>query len=147
MSSICLIAAHDPWFIQLLRIYSEECDFKVVQAFEGQDVIPVVHEHRPSVILLQIDLPGQIKGKEILQTLQADELASPIPVIVFSWQGSSEEEFAGVENQLQEPVTYETFVEALEKAGVLPLKGRLSARAVNSSGLQSSAGRKSKIRK
>ena len=47
MLRTCLIAAHDPWFIQLLRVYSEESGFRVVQAYEGQDVLPVIHQNLP----------------------------------------------------------------------------------------------------
>lgn len=133
MLPTCLLAAHDPWFIQLLRIYSEESGFRVVQAFEGQDVIPVVYEQHPAVILLQIDLPGQIKGQEILQSLKKDELARQIPILVFSWQGAAEDELDGVVTQLQEPVTYEAFVDALKKARVLHEgKTQAGARPLNS---------------
>ncbi len=120
MPQTCLIAAHDPWFIQLLRVYSEESGFRVVQAYEGQDVLPLVLQEKPATVLLQIDLPGQVKGREVLRLLKRDPTASRIPVLAFSWQDQADA--SDIEDivtaHLQEPVTYKAFVEALAKAGV-----------------------------
>ena len=124
MPSTCLIAAHDPWFIQLLRIYSEESGFRVVQVYEGQEVLPMVLQENPVAVFLQADLPGQLKGWEVLRSLKADHLTNNIPVLVFSWlgHGASEDPLVGpldgAAAHLQEPVTYEIFQDALHKAGV-----------------------------
>jgi CheY-like chemotaxis protein len=118
MPQTCLIAAHDPWFIQLLRIYTEETGLRVTQVFEGQDILPMIHRETPVVILLQMDLPGQIKSLEVLQSLKNDPTTCHIPVLVFSWQGMVEGLIEGTATHLQEPVTYEAFVEALKKVGI-----------------------------
>ncbi len=118
MPQTCLIAAHDPWFIQLLRIYSEESGLQVTQVFEGQDVIPMIHNENPVVVLLQMDLPGHVKSLEVLKSLKQDPATSHIPVLVFSWQGGVEELVEGTATHLQEPVTYDAFVDALRKVGV-----------------------------
>jgi DNA-binding response OmpR family regulator len=118
MQKICLIAAHDPWFIQLLKIYSEEFGFGVVQAFDAQEVIgKALHEH-PAIIFLQLDLPGSIKGSDMLKMLRLDAQTKQIPVFVFSWQGSQEEVVEGATAHLVEPITYEIFVDALQAAGL-----------------------------
>lgn len=122
MALTCLIAAHDPWFIQLLRIYSEESGFRVVQVYEGQDVLPMVHQEHPAAVIMQADLPGKLKGWEVLRSLQEDPQLHDIPVLVFSWQGHNSD--GGTEwmdsaaAHLQEPVTFEGFQDALQKAGV-----------------------------
>jgi DNA-binding response OmpR family regulator len=118
MLQTCLIAAHDPWFIQLLKAYSEESGFRVVQAFESQDVLPIIQAEKPVVIFLQIDLPGQVQSKDVLHLVKAEPAMSNIPVLVFSWQGNECGDIQGATAQLQEPVTYEAFIEALNKAGI-----------------------------
>lgn len=119
MPRTCLIAAHDPWLLQLLRVYTEESGFRVVQAHEGQDVLPMIEKEIPAAILLQVDLPGQIKGLELLKVLQKNPLANRIPVLAFSWQGEGDSEMANEASAfLQEPVTYESFIEALRKLGI-----------------------------
>jgi CheY-like chemotaxis protein len=118
MLQTCLIAAHDPWFIQLLRIYTEESGLRVTQVFEGQDIIPTIRTENPVVILLQMDLPGQIRSLEVLNAIKNDPTMAHIPVLVFSWHGTVEGLAEGAATHLQEPVNYETFVDALKKVGV-----------------------------
>ena len=123
MPLTCLIAAHDPWFIQLLRIYSEESGLRVVQVYEGQEVLPMIHQEKPVAVFLQADLPGKIKGWEVLRCIQTDPLACQVPVLVFSWlaqidAGAPASILAAAAAHLQEPVTYETFQDALKKVGI-----------------------------
>lgn len=120
MPHTCLIAAHDPWFIQLLRIFSEESGVRVVQAFEGQDVLPLALQEKPTIVFLQIDLPGQVMGREVLRLLKRNAATAQIPVFAFSWrtQERLDEIIGDITGFLQEPITYEAFVDALAKAGV-----------------------------
>lgn len=120
MPQTCLIAAHDPWFIQLLRIYTEECGLRAVQAYEGQDVLPMIRQEHPVAVLLQVDMPGQVKGWELLHILKEDPSSGKIPVLVFSWQNTENASQLAREAAayLQEPVTYEAFLDALHKVGI-----------------------------
>jgi len=120
MPHTCLIAAHDPWFIQLLRIFSEESGVRVVQAFEGQDVLPLALQEKPAIVFLQIDLPGQVMGQEVLKLLKRNSATAQIPVFAFSWRAQErlDEIIGDITGFLQEPITYEAFVDALTKAGV-----------------------------
>ena len=120
MPQTCLIAAHDPWFIQLLRIYTEESGFRVVQAHESQDVLPLILLERPVAVLLQGDLPGQVKGWDLLKTLRRNPAIEGIPILLFSWQNNDSlaDLTDGAAAYLQEPVTYEAFLDALRKVGI-----------------------------
>lgn len=132
MSQTSLIVAHDPWFIQLLRIYTEEIGLRVAQAFEGQDVLPMVQRDPPAVILLEEDLPGKVKSMELLKELRADPVAGRLPILIFSWRGQeySKEMLRDATIHLQAPITYETFVDALKSAGVdLPAEMRPQVRS------------------
>lgn len=155
MPQTCLIAAHDPWFIQLLRIYSEESGFRVLQVYEGQDVLPMVLSEKPAAVLLQIDLPGQIKGRDVLHLLKRDPATCRVPVLAFSWQAQDEVEDLEeiVAAHLQEPVTYEAFSEALERAGVdchrrtRPVESKNNADKSNSSNANQKSNRVKSRRK
>jgi CheY-like chemotaxis protein len=119
MSETFLIAAHDPWLLQLLRVYTEESGFRVVQAHEGQDVLPMVEKEVPTAILLQADLTGRLKGSELLHELQTNPKTHCIPVIAFYWPNEGEGELGNSEvTFIQEPITYETFLNALLKLGI-----------------------------
>jgi CheY-like chemotaxis protein len=120
MSETCLIVAHDPWFIQLLRIYTEEIGYHVSQAYEGQDVLPIVRRNLPDFILVEEDLPGKVKTADLLYALRAEPAIQSLPILVFSWQGQGIDkdmtQFAT--SHLQAPITFESFVEALKDAGI-----------------------------
>jgi DNA-binding response OmpR family regulator len=119
MPRACLLAAHDPWLIQLLRAYTEEYGFRVEQAYETQEVLPIACKKRFSAILLQGDLPGHITGGELLQILYQSPVTHLIPVLVFDWRPESlKHQVIGGPAFLEEPVTYAEFVEALQKAGI-----------------------------
>ncbi len=119
MPRTCLIAAYDPWLLQLLRAFTEESGFRAVQVHEAQDVLPMIQREEPAAILLQIDLPGLVMGRDLLQALNQNPQANHIPVLAFSWQYEGNHDLpCGVTAYLQEPVTYDAFVDALQKAGI-----------------------------
>lgn len=124
-----LIAAHDPWFLQLLRIYAEESGFKAVQVHEGQDILPMIRQEQPVALLLQIDLPGQLRSWEVLKKLHEERQACHIPVLAFTWhdQALPEEAMQSITMHLQEPVTFDMFVDALQKLGLNPTRPDWSA--------------------
>jgi DNA-binding NtrC family response regulator len=123
MTETCIIAAHDPWFIQLLRMYVEECGFTVVHAYESQDILPLIHKGKPAVVIMQADLPGRIAGWDALYLIKADPVASHIPFLIFAWRSYGLRQLhnntvEGTVTLLVEPVTFDSFKEALQKAGV-----------------------------
>lgn len=121
MSQSCLIAAHDPWLIQLLRVFAHGSGFDVVQAYEGQEVLPIARQYRPVVVLLQMDLAGQLRGWEVPQELKTTPDTQKIPILAFSWTGQNFTEIPGTDTvtYIQEPVTYEAFIGALTKLGII----------------------------
>ncbi len=120
LSQACLIVAHDPWFIQLLRIYSEEIGLRVLQAYDGQDVLPVVHRESPVVILMEEDLPGKIKTLDLLRALREDPVSKALPVLVFSWRNQvyRQDYLPYAATFLEAPITFEVLVAAVREAGV-----------------------------
>lgn len=123
MPQTILIAAHDPWFLQLLRVYTAESGFQAVEVYEGRDVLPKIQEILPAAVLLQIDLPGEMLGWDVLHAIKANAATCRIPVLVFTYHDhpSAPGIPEGADGQLQEPVSYETFVDALRRAGLNPL--------------------------
>jgi DNA-binding response OmpR family regulator len=124
MLSTVLIAAHDPWFLQLLRMYTEESGFRAVQVDEGQDVLPMVRQENPIAVLLQVDLPGHLKGWDVLKVLHDEKGVCMIPVLLFTWHDQTlpKDVLASVAAHLQEPIAFETFVDTLQKIGLKPTR-------------------------
>jgi CheY-like chemotaxis protein len=120
MTETCLIAAYDPWVIQLLRVFTEESGFSVVQAFEGKEVLPLVQQTQPRVILLEAELPGSPRGRDLINALTTDPFAQRVPVLIFSWQNQTGTKMQTQDSHiyLHEPVSYDDFVGALQKVGI-----------------------------
>jgi len=123
MSTSCLIAANDPWFIQLIKAYALETGLRVIQAHEGQDVLPLIQVEHPAAVFLQADLPGKIQSKDIIKDIRRNAETNRTLVYVFSSElSSSEDEFDECEAiLLEEPVTFDTFQSTLHKTGLLNL--------------------------
>jgi CheY-like chemotaxis protein len=121
MSRICLIGEADPFIARLLRRFAEESGLDVVRAGAGQEVLELARQVHPAVIILEVDLPGQLRGWQAAQALEADPELCGIPVITCSWGPETEartylNEAAG---HLQKPeLHYNDFVAALRRAGI-----------------------------
>jgi CheY-like chemotaxis protein len=57
--------------------------WRVVEAANGRDVLPLVEAHSPDVIVMDLSMPG-IDGWELTQRLKADEASAHVPIIVLT---------------------------------------------------------------
>ena len=122
MDKTCLIAEHDPWDLQLLRLHAERLGFSVVHVFEAQDVLPAASQTRPEIIILETDLPGKLACQDIVCSLQSDPATSQVAIVLFLHSGERLADQARPTRVycLQKPATYETLRSAFEQAGVIP---------------------------
>lgn len=112
MTRKCVIGESDPFIIQLLTRFAKESEMEVVSTQVGQDVVELAHQVKPEVIIIDVELPGKMRGWEVVQVLKADQETCDIPVITCSWQ----REAAG---HLQKPeLHYDDFIAALRAVGV-----------------------------
>jgi twitching motility two-component system response regulator PilH len=122
MTKTILIAAQSPGTIYLLRRYAEESGYRVVQADQDGDMLPIVKQVQPAVVLLELETLNPV-GWQILDQLTVDDATSVIPVIVCSWAEvelhdappALVERAAGY---LQKPVLYNDFLAALGELGL-----------------------------
>ena len=70
--------------------------FSVVSVFDGAKALESIKAERPSIVLLDIILPG-VGGFEILQKLKQDDSTKSIPVLILSNLGSKEEMQRGID--------------------------------------------------
>jgi CheY-like chemotaxis protein len=121
MAKTCVIGEADPFIGRLLRRFAEESGLQVSRAELGQDVLELVHQAKPDVLILEPELPGQMRGWEAVRALQINPAWRDIPVIVCSWLTEAEARalIADVSGYLQKPdLHYPDFVAVLKQAGV-----------------------------
>ena len=65
---------------KILRDLLTSADFEVTEAEDGESGLAAAAEHRPDLILMDIQLPG-LDGYEATRRLKADAVLHAIPVI------------------------------------------------------------------
>jgi CheY-like chemotaxis protein len=129
MRPTCLIAETDPFIAALLDRFAEVSDLTPQHVGIGQDVADTARRLRPAVIILDVELPGKLRGWEAASQLRSDPELRNIPIIACSWLACSEaQSIAGpAAGYLQKPdLHYEDFLAALRQAG---LPGRADSHA------------------
>lgn len=87
----------------------------------SQDVLALVRECDPAVVILDAELPGGLLGWEAIRSLRAESKTSMLPVISCSWvsKAKATDLMGPLAGHLQKPdLFYEDFLIALQNAGV-----------------------------
>jgi two-component system OmpR family response regulator len=80
---VVLVVEDDRDIRGLLRRRIERLGHDVVEAATGEAALELAREHRPMLVMLDIQLPG-IDGWEVLRRLRDDDEFGDIPVMVVS---------------------------------------------------------------
>lgn len=85
-----LIVDDTPVNLELLEVILEDAGYEVRTAISGEGALRAVEAELPSLILLDIMMPG-INGYETCRRLKADERTAAIPVIFLSAKSGNED--------------------------------------------------------
>jgi len=109
-----LVIDDDPAACELMRRVCAREGFDVVTAGSGEEGLRLAREKRPSVITLDVVMPG-IDGWTVLKTLKSDAELSAIPVIMISISDEKNRGLAlGAANYLVKPVDRDLLAGALD---------------------------------
>jgi CheY-like chemotaxis protein len=119
MRSICLIAEDTQPVIYLLQTYVKMCGLEALIAVEGEQVFNIARQNRIAVIILNHELPGRVRGWDVLIALKADPDLCNIPVITYQMDESRQvHQDAEADACLQMPLLFDSFRETLVQIGV-----------------------------
>lgn len=121
MKRSCIIAEANPFMTRLLQRFAEQKGLDVINVQVGQDVLELAHWENTAVIILDPELPGKMRGWEVVRQLREKAETRAIPIIACSWMDETAlGELAGElnGNLLKPEIHYEDFVSALKRAGV-----------------------------
>ena len=97
----------------------ESFGFTVLQAFTAEEGLESALKQIPSLILMDISLPG-INGLEATRLLKQDHATSNVPVVAVTahaMEGHKEEALeAGCDDYLTKPIDAESVYKAIDKA-------------------------------
>ena len=121
MTRTCLIAEADPFIARLLQRFAEESDLLSVRVTTGQEIMPLVQRLSPDVLVVEPELPGEIRGWEAVRTMRSSGALGSMAVISCSWLDKAEScrLIGDVAWHLQKPdLCHGDFTTALAAAGV-----------------------------
>ena len=91
--------------------------YRTLQTRNGLDALKIAREHRPNLILMDIQLP-EISGLEVTKWLKDDEELRDIPVIAvtaFAMKGDEERiRQGGCEAYISKPISVPRFIETIK---------------------------------
>jgi hypothetical protein len=112
MPLTCLIVAHDPWFIQLIRLFADEFGFQTIQSCDGADILPAIQ-------FISSNLPGKLNYHEIVNKVREDQRSGNLVILFIHPQALALDQkmVRLIDGELNEPFSYDAFCSALWKTG------------------------------
>jgi len=117
MSKTVLIVEDNELNMKLFNDLLETRGCHIVQTRSGVEAVELARQHRPDLILMDIQLP-EVSGLQVTQWLKDDEELRAIPVIAvtaFAMKGDEEKMLqGGCEAYLSKPISVAKFFETVD---------------------------------
>jgi PAS domain S-box-containing protein len=101
------------------RILDRAGAIELIPAMQGLLAVDLAAQHRPDVVLLDLDLPD-IRGDEVLRRLKRDERTAKIPVLILSADATGAQvarlERLGIDAYLTKPLDIARFLDTIKAA-------------------------------
>ena len=118
MTKKVLIVEDNELNMKLFHDLLEAQGYETLQTREGLQALSIAREHRPDLILMDIQLP-EISGLEVTKWLKEDDDLSHIPVVAvtaFAMKGDEERiREGGCEAYLSKPISVGKFIETVRR--------------------------------
>jgi CheY-like chemotaxis protein len=90
-----LVADDEPSVRMLVQATIDADGYNVIEATDGNEAWSLIQEHRPSLVLLDVRMPGQT-GLEILRAIKAEPDLTAIKVILLTASAQESDINAGL---------------------------------------------------
>ncbi len=104
--------------MKLFHDLLEAHGYHILQTKNGKDALRLAREHRPDLILMDIQLP-EISGLEVTKLIKSDDNLSQIPVVAvtaFAMKGDEEKiREGGCEAYIAKPISVAHFIETVQR--------------------------------
>ncbi|MFV0297839.1 MAG: response regulator [Hyphomicrobiaceae bacterium] len=113
-----LIVEDNELNMKLFHDLLEAHGYETIQTRNGRDALDLAREHRPSLILMDIQLP-EVSGLEVTKWIKDDEALCDIPIIAvtaYAMKGDEERiRQGGCEAYISKPITIAPFLETVRR--------------------------------
>jgi two-component system cell cycle response regulator DivK len=118
MKKTALIVEDNALNLKLMRDLLEASDIATLQTKDGTRALEMVREHRPDIILMDIQLPD-VSGLDVTRQLKADPELCDIPIIAvtaLALRGDEERVLeAGCDAYISKPISVAKFLAEVKK--------------------------------
>ncbi len=118
MSKSVLIVEDNELNMKLFNDLLEAHGYTTLKTRDGIQALGLAREHRPDLILMDIQLP-EVSGLEVTKWLKEDETLKHIPVVAvtaFAMKGDEQKiRQGGCEDYIAKPITVSKFLETVHK--------------------------------
>ena len=118
MTKTVLIVEDNELNMKLFHDLLDAHGYRTVQTRNGLKALDLAREHRPDLILMDIQLP-EVSGLEVTKWLKEDEELRSIPVIAitaFAMKGDEERiRSGGCEAYISKPISVAQFLDTVKK--------------------------------
>ena len=118
MAKTVLVVEDNELNMKLFHDLLEANGYNIVQTRNGLEAIDLAREHKPDLILMDIQLP-EVSGLEVTKWLKDDDELRNIPVIAvtaFAMKGDEERiRQGGCEAYISKPISVGTFIETVRR--------------------------------
>ena len=118
MAKTVLIVEDNELNMKLFRDLLEAHGYNTLQTKDGIEALKLARQHRPDLILMDIQLP-EISGLEVTKWIKEDDELKSIPIIAvtaFAMKGDEERiREGGCEAYLSKPISVGKFIETVRR--------------------------------
>lgn len=118
MSKTVLIVEDNELNMKLFQDLLEAHDIATIQTRSGHEVIKMARDHKPDLILMDIQLP-EISGLDLTKMLKQDDDLKSIPIIAvtaFAMKGDEQKiREGGCEDYISKPISVTNFLMTIQK--------------------------------
>lgn len=113
MAKTVLIVEDNELNMKLFNDLLEAFGYNTVKTRDGRTAVDMAREHKPDLIIMDIQLPG-ISGLDVTRQLKQDSDLAPIPVVAvtaFAMRGDEQRiREGGCEAYLSKPISVQSFL-------------------------------------
>ncbi len=113
-----LIVEDNELNMKLFHDLLEAHGYNILQTRDGMDALRIARQHRPDLILMDIQLP-EVSGLEVTKWIKEDDQLRSIPVIAvtaFAMKGDEEKiREGGCEAYIAKPISVTSFLATIEE--------------------------------
>jgi two-component system cell cycle response regulator len=100
-----VLVVDDTFFnVKLLEVRLQAASFEVVTAFNGEEALIRLAQHRPDIVLLDVMMPG-MDGYEVCRRIRANPETAFLPVVMVTALDKPSDRAAGLEAGADEFLT------------------------------------------